>query len=301
MATLTAGCGWGTASAPTPSYTCAAKATPILGCFVAIPGSTFTMGAQAADPAGKAYDPDARPDEGPPHEVTVAPFWIQQEEVTAAAFASCLAHGACRREQALEGPSSNLGRPDDIQQPANGITWEGAAAFCAWLGARLPTEAEWELAARGTDGRRWPWGNEPGCGPYATDAGVQRHGEQPIAPALGPDGKLHCVHRGTSHGDDHGPESPYGVRFMAGNVWEWVADWKGPYPSGPVSNPKGPATGTDRVQRGGGYTSEDPVELRTTVRGGLPPDQRFDDVGFRCAIDDPDRLPDPMVFPGDPP
>lgn len=271
-------------------YACGGDGSEVSGCFVRVEQGTFRMGAQATDPAAPGFDPAAKPDEAPTRMVHVSSFWIQREEVSAGAFQACVDKGGCKADQVLlDAPASTYTGPDPLWHPANSVSWEGARQYCAWIGARLPTEAEWEYAARGTDGRRWPWGNDPGCGPYPKDAGALRHDKETTS--MGQTGaSLTCVHRAPNHYADHGPASAFGLAFMGGNVWEWVADWHAPYDPAALDNPKGPATGTEKVQRGGGWTSEDPNELRAAGRASVPPDQKFDDVGFRCAIDDAGRL-----------
>jgi Uncharacterized conserved protein len=134
------------------------------GCFKPVAGGTFLMGAQSEDPMAPGYDPAARPEEGPPHAVTVSPFWLQIGEVSAGEYRLCLHDGGCRSEAVLqEGGFATVGDDQRLELPAVGVTWQGAVDYCTWLGGRLPTEAEWELAARGTEGRRFPWGDEPRC------------------------------------------------------------------------------------------------------------------------------------------
>jgi formylglycine-generating enzyme required for sulfatase activity len=249
-------------------------------CFVHVPGGTFKMGAQATDPSGPGYDPAARPDEGPVHEVTLTPYWILKHEVPADQVELCLGKGWCKPEDFATGGFMNLGS-GRRNQPVNGATWEGARRMCAWMGGRLPTEAEWEYAARGAEGRRFPWGDLPQCGAASSDAS-----------ALGPEfrkkddvAETSCTFDGTIPSGRLRGASPFGAYGMAGNVWEWVEDGYAAdaYARHAARDPVGPATAETRVQRGGGWTSSDPLELRSAARGSLRPDQKLHDVGFRCV------------------
>ncbi len=249
------------------------------GCFLEVPAGAFLMGAQSTDPGAPGYDPRARPEEAPPHQVSLPSFWIQRQEVSTSEYQFCVQEGWCSEEAvATSGGFSNYGQQTRRQYPINSVTWAGAVRYCAFLGARLPTEAEWEYAARGTSGRAFPWGDEPRCGvkndhptELATDPGREEtcHNEGTV-----PLGRL----RGTSEA---------GVMGMAGSVWEWTADWYAAdaYATHDAASPRGPVSGTRRVQRGGGWTSEDAFELRSAARGGLKPDDKFNDVGFRCVRD----------------
>lgn len=144
------------------------------GCFRKIEGATFTMGAQAADPKAPGYDPDARPEEAPPHQVTVSPFWIQAYETTVGEYAQCIQAGWCKAEDALDGDALTQDRVNARRgQSIAGVTWSGADHFCGWLGGRLPTEAEWALAARGAEGRRFPWGDALRCPAAPVDPRAQ--------------------------------------------------------------------------------------------------------------------------------
>jgi eukaryotic-like serine/threonine-protein kinase len=202
-------------------------------------------------------DADADSDEMPQHKVTLDAFWIDRTEVTADQYAKCVAAGKC----AAPG-CAGAGKGD---HPVVCMTWQGAADYCAWAGRRLPTEAEWEKAARGTDGRIYPWGNE------ALDRAKANYGGN--------------VGDATPVGAYPAGASPYGALDMAGNVWEWVNDWyrSDYYASSPGSNPQGPATGKDWVLRGGSWGYRD-NDLRVANRSyDSNPTFQLDFVGFRCA------------------
>lgn len=259
-------------SALTARWRCESK-RPVSGCFARIGATRAWQGAQATDPSGRLHDPRARPDEGPVHEVSLATFRIQRREALLADWVMCRRVEMCRDEDV--DPSVLAGLAADSfpnQSVLRAVSWAGADRFCTWLGGRLPTEAEWELAARGTDGRSFPWGEEPWCGVSARD-----NGEAP---------KETCENTGPVTSADLRGDSPYGLQGMAGNVWEWTADWYAAdaYASA-GSAPKGPASGTTRVQRGGGWSGRDAWENRSAARGSLDPELKLPDVGVRCARD----------------
>jgi formylglycine-generating enzyme len=207
-------------------------------------------------------------DEASQHEVMVSDFWLDRTEVTNARYRRCVAAGRC----ALPPYSAGAERFDRPELPVILVNWPEAVAFCEWDGGRLPTEAEWERAARGLNGRRYPWGEVynpflANHGQLAFDSHDAGDGFFEIAPVGSfPDGR-----------------TPEGLEDMAGNVWEWVGDWYGKeYPRVSAVNPKGPEEGDYRVLRGGSYSSPRP-RLRGSARNAAPPGLRETTVGFRCA------------------
>jgi formylglycine-generating enzyme required for sulfatase activity len=222
--------------------------------------------------------------ERPPHEVTLTrAFDVDRTEVTVVAYQRCVEAGRCT-PSGLHGPRATdadveqrgalctAADPAKSQHPISCVDQAQAAAYCAFVGKRLPTEAEWEYAARGTDGREYPWGNEP---PGCAHAIVSR----PPGQGCGGRGK------GTQEvGSAKAGASPSGALDMAGNVWEWVADgWDpGVYANGAQTDPRVPATGSRGVLRGGSWDFSAST-AKTTFR--LAYDREAGDVstGFRCV------------------
>jgi formylglycine-generating enzyme required for sulfatase activity len=206
-------------------------------------------------------------DERPQRVIHLDAFYIDQLAVSVAQFRRCVVAKACSVPETEKG--CNWGTPGREDHPVNCVSWDQARSYCAWAGKRLPSEAEWEKAARGTDGRYFPWGTqEPTCerANYALGAEKYCHGQ--TAPV--------SAHAAAA--------SPWGVRQMAGNVYNWVADWhdKEYYRVSPERNPTGAAVGKYRVVRGGSWFSR-AADLRLTMRGLIPPLASFPYVGFRCA------------------
>jgi len=238
---------------------------PNCGDEVLIPASSFWMG------CNEAVD-DCYSDEYPYHEVYLDAYYIDRTEVTAAAYESCVTAGGCTAP-AGSGSYSTYQKPGMEGHPVNYVTWFQAESYCAWAGKRLPTEAEWEKAARGTDGRKYPWGNEAATCDYA----VMYDGGNGCGT-----GETWDVCSKSPAGD-----SPYGLCDMAGNVWEWVADWYDSdyYATSPANNPTGPNSGSGRVKRGGSFGGFGDVGdfLRVSNRGYGDPSYSVYDYGFRCA------------------
>ncbi|MGA2326640.1 MAG: SUMF1/EgtB/PvdO family nonheme iron enzyme [Bryobacteraceae bacterium] len=233
--------------------------------WVTIPAGTFLMGAQRQDPAKPNYDPIAFEDESPVHEVYLDAYRIGRYPVTVEEYARFLDDEGYRgRREQPEDWADQLLHPN---RPVVSVTWDEAAAYCAWAGGRLPTEAEWERAARGSVGRKYPWGNE------APDPSRANYDQTRVGLAT----PVGVFPRGMA---------PEGIHDLAGNVWEWVADWYGEdcYGKSPRGNPRGPAQGETRVLRGGSwyYFAR---SLRASHRGDVRPESRYPDIGFRCVRD----------------
>jgi formylglycine-generating enzyme required for sulfatase activity len=227
-----------------------------------VPSCVFQMGAEGGEP-----------DERPVRSVRVGGFFIGEREVTNAQFEMFQPGHSGRRSEVSES--------DDC--PAVNVTWKEAQAFCEWLsqkeGARyrLPTEAEWELAARGPDGRKYPWGNDA----PVSDQGLANWGDGKTPESWGRDGYVYTAPVGSFPAG----ASPYGCLDMAGNVWEWCLDWyaEGYRPGDePVENPRGPFSGKTKVTRGGCWY-HDKVSLRSANRSHKHPNVRSDLIGFRVV------------------
>ena len=196
-------------------------------------------------------------------------FWIDKTEVTNLIYARCVEAGACNPPRSSRSNTRDpyFGNPDFDDYPVVYVSWEDASQYCAWAGGRLPTEAEWEKAARGTDGRQYPWGDAEPSGVFGL---LNYQAQDTTEVGTYPDGA-----------------SPYGALDMAGNVSEWVADWFSPdyYDNPPAANPTGPDTGEYRVWRGGSWANTSPDRVRTYSRTGNLPTDASGGIGFRCARD----------------
>jgi formylglycine-generating enzyme required for sulfatase activity len=215
-------------------------------------------------PAGNFFMGDD--EESPRRAIYVDAFYLDQYEVTVARYAEFLKATGNLKKPA-DWPEDNL--KDFGNFPVIGVDWHDAESYCRWAGKRLPTEAEWEKAARGNDGRKYPWGD---------DAPTSSHARFAIS------GSNSVYRDGISQVGNH-PKGvgPFGVYDLAGNAWEWIADWYSPsFSRAEVQNPKGPDSGTAKVLRGGGW-SDGAERITTTKRMYANPQERAEDIGFRCA------------------
>jgi formylglycine-generating enzyme required for sulfatase activity len=264
--------------------------------MVYIAGGQFFMGSD-----------DGLPMEKPSHNVKLSPFCIGIFEVTTAQYVSCSEQGKCKRASRVneyEGitavdrkaydPLCNVTDPKTrALQPINCVDWERAETYCEAQGGRLPTEAEWEFAARGPDGRIYPWGDEPPSEKYLNACGSE----------CVKWGKAHKVELTPMYPADDGwattapvgsfpaGKSRFGLMDVVGNVWEWVSDWYAPYGDGALVDPKGPPTGKRKVIRGGGWNGSFASWVRPSFRYSNEPATTSHGVGFRCAADPKSKPP----------
>ena len=260
--------------------------------MVYVPAGEFTMGSNTEGD-----------DEKPVHTVALDAFWIDRTEVTNAMFARFVADTAYKTDaekndgsahvfdtsakdwslmrganwQHPRGPSGDLSGLDN--HPVVQVSWNDATAYCQWVGRRLPTEAEWEKAARGTDGRTYPWGNQK-------PAGNQLNSADKNLDVDWADKNVNDGYQFTAPvGNYPAGASPYGVLDMAGNVWNWVADWYGDiyyFSSTSWKNPQGPSSGNYRVLKGGSWVFF-AIGVHTSLRGRSVPSDAYDTIGFRCS------------------
>jgi eukaryotic-like serine/threonine-protein kinase len=277
---------------PSASASASVAAAPVAACpsgMVPVRAGKFFMG----------HDGDeVQPFERPQHQVTLGAFCMDVTEVTVEAYRICVESGKClpasvenswpgmtKREQKLYDPICNFGRPGRDRHPINCVDWEKATTYCTANGKRLPTSAEWEYAVRGSDGRIYPWGDEPPSANHLNACGAE------------------CVAWGRAHRETLSPMHPqddgfattapvgsfprgrsmFGLDDVIGNVMEWVSDWDGPYTADPKTDPQGPSTGVEKVIRGGAWNAGNMVWVRPSFRFHFPPAARTHGIGFRCA------------------
>lgn len=255
-----------------------------LGSIVDVPAGEFKMG------CNNVVDFDCSYDEYVRHDVTLSAYKIDKYEVTVGEYQKCVDSGNCSEAHYNDGEcilfdhKGTLGSSfQEKNKPVVCVEWAEAVKYCEWAGKRLPTEAEWELAARGKKELKYPWGNTPEANcDYAVM--IIFHGGEDEIPKTG------C---GTSSpmvvGSKKAGESPYGAYDMSGNVYEWVSDWYDEYyyEDSPDENPTGPETGTLRVIRGGSWISslyDTDLNLRVSGRDFSDPGLGVYDIGFRCAV-----------------
>jgi len=228
-----------------------------------VPAGEFRMGSENGDD-----------DEKPVHTVYLDAYYMDKYEVTNAAYKNCVDTGSCIPPKQTNSytRSSYYGNLEFNDYPVIYVDWYHAKNYCEWRGANLPTEAQWEKAARGMEGRTYPWGEDIDC-----DRTNYR------------DGDKYCVGDTTRVGSYENGKSPYDIYDLVGNVWEWTADWYSGtyYHNSPSTNPLGPASGTYRMIRGGSWAM-DGIDVRSANRMSynypdLPNFVNY--FGFRCARD----------------
>jgi formylglycine-generating enzyme required for sulfatase activity len=277
-----------TSGAPSASAAAAPKPKACPPGTIKIPGGSFYMGSD-----------DGLPMEKPAHEVTLEPFCIDEFEVTVEKYKACSDSGRCKRagttnewasitekEHKAFDPLCNTRDPvAKSTHPINCVDWEMAEKYCHEQGERLPTEAEWEFAARGPDGRKYPWGDEDpaaahlnACGKecvaWGAKNGIEEKGMYEVDDGFANTAPVGSFPKGASR---------YGVKDVVGNVWEWVADYYGEYAKEEQKDPKGPESGDERVIRGGAWNASFASWVRPTFRYKDAPGKRSYGIGFRCA------------------
>ena len=253
-----------------------------------IPAGTFQMGEdidRAVEACQLLYEPFATDTcsadwygaEGPVHTVTLDAFWMDQTEVTNGMYAQCVESGACSPpgRTSSYSHSNYYGDPTYANYPVMFVNWEQAETYCEWAGRELPTEAQWEYAARGgLAGALYPWGD-------SFDGSLANFCDAKCTLSW-PNQNFYDGYMDTAPSGSFLPNG-YGLYDMAGNVFEWVADWYGDYSSSAVENPTGPDSGDAGIIRGGSWRSYG-NELRVSYRSGFTPTNANRTIGFRCAL-----------------
>jgi formylglycine-generating enzyme required for sulfatase activity len=229
-----------------------------------VPAGVFLMG--SLEGSGEA-------NEYPQHKVYLDAFWIDKTEVTNEMYKKCVTAGVCTLSKVSDSYGIyNFNDTAYADYPVRFLDWNQANVYCLWAGRMLPTEAQWEKAARGTDGRTYPWGNKAKQGIYEFGTYISQV----------------LIDGGTNKvGNFPHTASPYGAQDLATNVSEWVADWfaENYYSLSPVDNPTGPSSGTSKVLRGGSFSFLVTTEvLRASRREGYKPSMASSRTGFRCAL-----------------
>ena len=234
--------------------------------MVYVPAGEFLMGSTEAEMEAAFVDASAHftgvkkewfTDQGPQWRVYLDAYWMYKNDVTVAQYRKfCQATG----KEVATAPT--WGWKDD--HPVVNVSWDDAVAYCEWAGVHVPTEAQWEKAARGADGRKYTWGNEWDPGKLWCSVGEKRTSTTPV-------------------GSYPAGASPYGCLDMAGNVCNWCADWYGNYSNADNHNPQGPATGKFRVVRGGSWNGDSEPNFRCAYRGYDDPTHRGGLDGFRAV------------------
>jgi formylglycine-generating enzyme required for sulfatase activity len=238
--------------------------------WIRIPAGKFWMGAQKK--TGRNQDEEAHSHESPVHEVSLNEFLIGRYPVTVQEYQKFIEEGGYEKEDywgetggfgLFKAPKNWEEQQSHGNRPVTGVSWFEASGYCKWAKGRLPTEAEWERAGRGTrENAKYPWGNDP---IDETRANYGNKVGRPTPVGLYPKGA-----------------TTEGVDDMLGNVWEWCADWFGDYPEARVENPKGPQSGLYKVLRGGSWVNL-PIFVRVSIRDHFRPEFRDVSVGFRCV------------------
>ncbi len=264
--------------------------------MAAVPGGKFFMGS----------DDESFPAWKPAHKVELSPYCIDIDEVTAGQYKACSDVGECKRaatrsswkkaegdtqreherKEAAYSSLCTFGREGMERHPINCVTWADAANYCKVQGKRLPTEAEWEFAARKSDGRKFPWGDDPPTSEHMNACGMEctRWMEQQ---GLQPGPRMYETddgYPGTAPvGSYPKGRTVFGLNDMVGNVFEWTSDWMGPYTADEQKDPQGPTAGEKKVIRGGGFNGGYVTWVNPAFRYGMEPERHTHAIGFRCA------------------